>query len=141
MRKITKEVVAAFMLKSEKHIGNTYTRAGALYLHGNMIARWTDYDSRIEVSLAGWDTPTTKERLNGIPGVQFHTKNFTLYLNGKAIGTSEWRAIDPLQASEYDYQRLGILPLGQLKNEVPTADAINARLEAENRTRLANNGD
>jgi hypothetical protein len=50
-------------------------------LHGNIIARWED--GHIAITNAGWFTPTTKERLNAIPNVQIHQKDFMWYLNGR----------------------------------------------------------
>lgn len=38
MRKITKEIVAAFMNHETKRIGNSYTNGTILYLHDNEIA-------------------------------------------------------------------------------------------------------
>lgn len=74
MRKITKEIVAAFMNREEKRIGNSHTRGEFLYLHGNAIA-CLNPDGRIEVTTAGWNTPTTRERLNGLPGVRVYVRD------------------------------------------------------------------
>ena len=82
MRKITKEIVAAFMNRETKTIGNSYTNGTTLYLHGNPIARHSCIGV-IEVSTAGWNTPTTRERLNGLPGVRVNVKRGQLYLNGR----------------------------------------------------------
>ena len=53
-----------------------------LKLHGNMIAKIVDHRD-LYVSTAGWNTPTTRERLNALSGVGVHQKNFQLYLNDK----------------------------------------------------------
>ena len=82
MRKITKEIVAAFMNREEKRIGNSHTRGEFLYLHGNAIA-CLNQDGTIEVTTAGWNTPTTRERLNGIPGVRVYVRKGQLYLNDR----------------------------------------------------------
>jgi hypothetical protein len=37
----------------------------------------------LQISNAGWASNTTKERLNGIPGVHIKQKNWTWYLNGQ----------------------------------------------------------
>ena len=81
MRKITREIVAAFMNREEKRIGNSHTRGEFLYLHDNPIA-CLNADGTIEVTTAGWNTPTTRERLNGLPGIRVNVKQGQLYLNG-----------------------------------------------------------
>jgi hypothetical protein len=86
MRKITKEAVSAFLERrtfrksnmSVEEIGGQYK----LKLHGNTIAS-IDELGVLSVSNAGWASNTTKERLNGIPGVRIHQKNWTWYLNGE----------------------------------------------------------
>ena len=82
MRKITKEIVAAFMNHETKKIGNSRTDGTTLYLHDNAIAKW-DAEGRLWVTNAGWESTTTKERLNGIPGVSIYQKNYTWYLNDR----------------------------------------------------------
>ena len=52
-----------------------------LKLHGNTIAT-IDELGVLSVSNAGWRSNTTKERLNGIPGVRVHQRNWNWYLNG-----------------------------------------------------------
>ena len=74
MRKITKEIVAAFMNHETRRIGNSRTDGMTLYLHDNAIAKW-DAEGRLWVTNAGWESTTTKERLNGIPGVSIYQKN------------------------------------------------------------------
>jgi hypothetical protein len=55
-----------------------------LKLHGNTIAV-IDELGVLSVTNAGWASNTTKERLNGIPGVRVHQRNWNWYLNG-----TEW---------------------------------------------------
>ena len=81
MRKITKEIVAAFMNHEKKQIGNSITNGTVLYLHGIEIA--VHVKGGIEVTTAGWNTQTTRERLNGIPGVRVNVRQGQLYLNGR----------------------------------------------------------
>jgi hypothetical protein len=66
--------------------GNTAT----LSLHGNDIARNTN--GKIEVTNAGWFSKTTKERLNGIPGVSIQQKAGKWFLNGEEWD-GEWKEI------------------------------------------------
>lgn len=81
MRKITREIVAAFMNRETKKIGNSHTDGTALYLHGNKIA--VHVKCGIEVTTASWNTPTTRERLNGLPGVRVNVRRGQLYLNDR----------------------------------------------------------
>lgn len=84
-RKITEEAVSAFLSGETFGKGNTQVRHDGsrwlLVLHGNPIARY-GADGRVEVCDGGWQTHTTKERLNGIPGVSVHQSNSQWYLNG-----------------------------------------------------------
>ena len=81
MRKITAETYRAFEQGESLSRGNTYTDGQGLYLHENKIAErkagW------LYITLAGWNTNTTRERLNGLTGVQITTKQGQAYLNGK----------------------------------------------------------
>ena len=55
-----------------------------LLLHGNEIAyRYNDVDRTLSITDCGWQSVTTKERLNGIPNVQIQQRNFEWFLNGK----------------------------------------------------------
>jgi hypothetical protein len=85
MRKITSEAVDKFLSRtpfrksnmSVEEIGGVYK----LKLHGNTIAT-IDELGVLSVSNAGWASNTTKERLNGIPGVRVHQRNWNWFLNG-----------------------------------------------------------
>ncbi len=99
MRKITKEAVSAFLERkpfrksnmSVEEIGGEWR----LKLHGNSIAS-IDELGVLSVSNAGWASNTTKERLNGIPGVRVNQKNWTWYLNGQEWDGS-WKRISVVQ--------------------------------------------
>ena len=82
MRKITREIVAAFMNREKKTIGNSRTDKTTLYLHDNAIAMHC-LDGSMKITTAGWNTPTTRERLNGLPGVKVYVRNHQLYLNDR----------------------------------------------------------
>lgn len=73
---------ANFMQRTPATQGNTHTDGNTLYLHDNAIARHTA--DGIEISMAGWETVTTRERLNGLPGVSISQRAGVQYLNGKA---------------------------------------------------------
>lgn len=63
--------------------GNTYTADSALYLHGSKIA-WLD-GGVLYINLCGYDTQTTRARLNALAGVNLVHKGGKLYLNGTEI--------------------------------------------------------
>ena len=67
-----------------------------LYLHGNLIANFNQIQKGLYFTLAGWNTPTTRDRLNGL----FETYGLTCkmrQIKGRAyIQTpSELVEIDP----------------------------------------------
>jgi hypothetical protein len=63
-RKVTDTVVAAFLAGDTKKVGNTSTDGHSLFLHGNEIA--TRGKDGVFITDAGWATPTTRDRLNGL---------------------------------------------------------------------------
>lgn len=89
MRKITQESVRAFEQNKNFKKQNTQvvyledTRhiKTIMYLHNNLIA--VKVNGELYITNAGWESNTTKERLNGLPGVSIYQKNFVWYLNGK----------------------------------------------------------
>ena len=83
MRQITKDAIHAFMegeyfSRSNTEVFCTPTSV-SLYLNKNPIAR-RFRDGSIIIS-AGWFSNTTKERLNGIPGVSIVQRNYRWFLN------------------------------------------------------------
>lgn len=88
MKKITLDAVYAFMNAEKFKRDNTevevFENVTVLKLFGNKIAwLFNDPERTLTISNAGWDTKTTKERLNGIPGVHITQKNWQWYLNGE----------------------------------------------------------
>jgi hypothetical protein len=85
MRKITNDSVNKFLSRETFKKSNMEVDEGygqfRLKLHGNVIAILDEFNM-LSVSNAGWATNTTKERLNGIPGVRVHQKNWSWFLNG-----------------------------------------------------------
>jgi len=69
MRKITEQSAKALLNHEQFMLANTRTQPfnsnTALYLHDNLIAV-KDKAGDLRLSLAGYNTTTTKERLNGI---------------------------------------------------------------------------
>lgn len=65
MRQETKDIMTAFLKRKSCHRQRTMTDGDNVYLHGNRIA-WREDNGDISVTLAGWGTNTTRERLNGL---------------------------------------------------------------------------
>jgi len=88
MRKVTQDIRNAFMAGQSRTIGNTHTDGQAVWLHGNKIVeRRTD---GIYFTLAGWNTPTTRERVNGIAGASVYQKNFEPMIGDSIIDPNCW---------------------------------------------------
>ena len=88
MRQITRDSVDAFMSARKFRKQNMEVKVlpnvTILLLHGNEIAyRYNDVDRTLSITDCGWQSVTTKERLNGIPNVQIQQRNFEWFLNGK----------------------------------------------------------
>lgn len=79
MRKVTRQAANALMAGKNFTSGNTVVKDGTMYLHRNAIAR-IDGDFAV-LSTCGWNTSTTRERLNGIPNVVVIQRRGCLYLN------------------------------------------------------------
>lgn len=82
MRKITRDAVDAFLNGREFRQGNMRVENDKMYLHGNIIA-WIDCNNYLWICDGGYQTVTTKERLNALPNVSIKQKSFTWYLNGE----------------------------------------------------------
>ena len=65
MRKVTRTIAEAFFSGVAKSCGNTCTDGNNVWLHGNKIAEKGE-NGDLYLSTAGWQTHTTKERLNGL---------------------------------------------------------------------------
>jgi hypothetical protein len=88
MRKVTKEVVSAFIEGRSKRIDNTETDGVGLRLHGRTIAKWCM--DGLWIRDAGWPTRTTHDRLRGLFRLIQHPayvwtirRKQTLSLNGE----------------------------------------------------------
>jgi hypothetical protein len=93
MRKITRQASNAFHNSRDFRSGNTRVNrrlAGVeLVLHGNIIAKKISGEG-LQINLCGWNTNTTRDRLNGLEGVQVSTKKGQAYLNGNPIPSNDW---------------------------------------------------
>lgn len=99
MRKKTQSAIDAFLkgksckLTNTEVVVNETSASGTvtqLYLFGHLIAE--DSDTGFKITLAGYFTNTTKERLNGFPNVYINVKNGKWFLNGKEWN-GEWTTI------------------------------------------------
>ena len=94
MRKITEDAIRAFEQHKKFKRGNTEVEVSEsglfadLKLHGNTIASSGVFEG-LMISSAGFNTATTKERLNGFDEVNIQQKNFIWYLNGREW-SGEW---------------------------------------------------
>jgi hypothetical protein len=109
MRKITYKAARAFIEGRNFNSGNTSVRVEQrtpedshpnrqLYLHGNLIAEYTNVKG-LHVTLATWPTVTTRERLNGLltelgkrEGVwqHKHEQHYGTHEANRIISSSEW---------------------------------------------------
>ena len=84
MRKITKESIKAFYNREpfKKSNMTVENKEGKTYLKvfDNVIAI-LDEVNELFITTAGWNSMTTRERLNGLSGVRLGTKKGQLYLN------------------------------------------------------------
>jgi hypothetical protein len=96
MRKINQVFAEAFRQQIPKTLSNTTTDGQAIWLHGNKIIERRDND--IWVTLAGWDTVTTRSRINGVIGSlgSIYRQNGQPYVLSKRTGqhrpisSTEW---------------------------------------------------
>lgn len=88
MNKINEEAIKAFYNAEKFSKQNTKVEVlpnvTTLSLHGNIIAyRYNDPQKTLTITNCGWFTKTTKDRLNGLDGVEITQKKNIWYLNGK----------------------------------------------------------
>ena len=91
MRKVTERIKKAFEQGKALKVGNTETDGKTVWLHGNAIVK-RDFDGLVRWSLAGWNTPTTRERVNGIANANVFQFKFEPVLNGEVIDANDWFA-------------------------------------------------
>jgi len=83
MRQITRDIVNAFQNSRSLRIDNSRTDGESLWLFDNKIAEIRR--DGLWITNAGWNSTTTKERLNGLSGVNIVQRRGTWFLNG-----NEW---------------------------------------------------
>jgi hypothetical protein len=89
MREVTRKIKEAFEQGKSLKVGNTRTDGTSVFLHGNEIVR-RDPSGLVFSTLAGWNTSTTRERVNSITGMGFHQVNFCAFLDGEPINENDW---------------------------------------------------
>ena len=94
MRKITEDSINAFRNKrnfNRQNMSVFYSKSedtSYMALHGTTIAIYKHFNGELSISNCGWESNTTKERLNGIIdtmtyGVKgIYQKDWVWYLNG-----------------------------------------------------------
>ena len=97
MRKISQEARDAFYGGYKLSKQNMMVNDFGMFLHSNKIAEFeslnkNDGNKNINITLAGWNTNTTRERLNALDGVKVSTKQGQAYLNGEKWN-GEWVTI------------------------------------------------
>lgn len=88
MSKIHQKVIDSFLEGKQCRINNTMTNGHELFLFSDCIAR-RDRE-RIQVTTANWNTPTTRDRLNMLPGIWVRCRKGNLQINFQ----SEWKDWD-----------------------------------------------
>ncbi len=88
MKIVTQNAVSCFLNGGTKTFTNTQVvtenKLSRMYLFGNLIATLDhNVGGVMKISNAGWESNTTKERLNALPNVSIQQKNWKWYLNGE----------------------------------------------------------
>ena len=109
MRAESAEIVKAFLERRPAKAARTHTDGVTLYLQGNAIA-WHNPDDFISMTLAGWPTTTTRDRLNTLCAMAFNTKPFhqkkhMQYYNDMMIGPREIVRVKRLELLTPDQMR------------------------------------
>ena len=98
MRQIEKDVVGAFVRGEYARKDNTESVGGHLYLHGNEIA-YRDDEGNIEISHAGWETRTTRSRLNAV--LQLAEKNAKVFIKDWTMHIERDGKVEPMYNEWY----------------------------------------
>lgn len=103
MRQESKRIAEAFIAGKSARADRTTTDGKAVYLHGNRIA-WRDDSGDVHLTLCGWPTVTTRDRLNTICDYlignrPFHQKKHTQYFNDNEIGARQIITIHTIEVT------------------------------------------
>lgn len=80
-------VECGYNMSEQNTVVSHYKNDCFVYLHGNLIYKMEN--GRESFTLAGWNTNTTRSRLNAL-GVNVYNKNYTPYYNGAPISENKW---------------------------------------------------
>jgi hypothetical protein len=91
MRRETRKIMTAFLAGTPARADRTHTDGASVYLHRNRIA-WREANGDVCMTLAGFGTVTTRERLNGLCDLlmckrPFHQKKHVQYFDDMEIDT------------------------------------------------------
>jgi hypothetical protein len=105
MRQETATIMRAFIRGIHKNAARTTTTGESVFLHRNRIA-WRDEHRNYCLTLAGWGTTTTRERLNGLCELligcrPFNQRKHEQYFDDMEIGESEIIVITPEVIANY----------------------------------------
>lgn len=93
MRQIDIEAKRAFLNNRKFKLSNTEVRIEDgqphMYLHGNCIAK-IDENGDLLINHCGWETSTTRSRLNALPDVKISSYKGSFVLNDIAIMHDGW---------------------------------------------------
>lgn len=82
------QVIDLFECKKSAKSGNYESDGKSLFLFGNEIAQHRE--DGIYISLAGWNSNTTKKALNYLSGVDVSSRSGNIKLNGTLINSQDW---------------------------------------------------
>lgn len=103
MRKVSREAAYAFRNNIRYSSNNTkvkvYDAETHLVLHGNIIAK--KIGENIYINHCGWETVTTRDRLNALPDVCIRIFKGDFILNEKINMLKGWYNIETLEYHEY----------------------------------------
>jgi hypothetical protein len=113
MSKTIEPVVKSFLEGRKRKISNTDTDGENLYLFGNRIAwkqKINEDSYALWVSTCGWNSVTTRDRLNMLPDVWVRTVKGQLYLyvgNHSERDVNKWIKWDgkPINVTELIYKQ------------------------------------
>ena len=100
MRKESRDIAIAFKKGERCTRARTVTTGQEVFLHGHRIA-WRNKDGSISLTLAGWGTVTTRDRLNTITDVlfgwrSFHQKKYVQYFEDDPVDPNSVITIHPV---------------------------------------------
>ena len=105
MRKITRQTMSHFLDDEPFKLANTRTSDGKVWLHGNLIIKRTDFGYKL--TMAGWATPTTVERLNGFLELLGSSYAFSSARGGRIFNRETRSEVDIFDSEWYDFDTWG----------------------------------